>query len=129
MKKSIIEKYKKLEGKYEALKKKYEFTKKLTLHRENIKRSFDDNYFLLIITLLGISSLIILKSQIAIEISIIAVILMLIHEIVGTKKGWWKYNGSRGYKIKGKVPAHLILTYFFSTILLMTYVMFRFGAI
>lgn len=129
MKSTIKSKYQHLESKYKQLKKKYEFIRKITLHREHIKRRVFDNYLLVIVSILGTISLILFRSQIAIEIGIIAVAGMLIHEIVGTKKDWWKYNGHTSYKLCGRVPIHLIFTYFFSTVLLLTYVMFRLGVL
>ncbi len=129
MKSTIREKYEKLESKYWKLKKRYDFVRKITLHREHIKRRVFDNYLLVAVSILGTISLILFRSQIAIEIGIIAVTGMLIHEIVGTKKDWWKYNGQTSYKLCGRVPVHLIFTYFFSTVVLLTYVMFRLGVL
>jgi len=86
------------------------------------------NAFIAVLSALGIASLVLFRSQIAVEIGVIGVALMIIHEVRGVSKGWWEYNGGLP-RVFGKVPLEAVIIYFFSCVIITTYVMWRIGAL
>lgn len=118
-----------LKEKYEELNQKYDSFRKKLLKRGKIRERIVSRRFLIVVTVLGMYSLIMYRSQIAVEIGILSVIGMLVHELEGTRRGWWKYGEDSTYKICGRVPIGLVPTYFFTSVLLITYIMLRLGVI
>jgi hypothetical protein len=84
--------------------------------------------FMVIISALGILLLSFFRNTISLELGIIAVLVGFYYEYEGVTRGWWNYN-SREYKLYGKVPIGLLITYFFSTVIMVNYVVWRLGGL
>jgi len=73
----------------------------------------------------GITSFILLKKMIIIEVGAIIFFIGFIWELYGTKKGLWGFNPSPIYTIADRVPIETALSYFFIGMVAASYVIFR----
>lgn len=77
------------------------------------------------LAIIGISSFMIFKKMLIIELGTIIFFISLIWELYGTKKGLWKNNPSPIYTIAGRLPIEIALSYFFLGMIAASYVIFR----
>jgi hypothetical protein len=80
---------------------------------------------LLIFGPIAIAGLIIYKNIFIIEPGILGAIGTLIYELYGTKKKLWSYSSPSIYRIAGRVPITVILTYFFGGMVAAVYILYR----
>lgn len=52
------------------------------------------------------------RNTVILEVGLITFAMGIFSETVGTKAGWWKYNGSPLYMVLGRIPLELIFGYF-----------------
>jgi hypothetical protein len=73
----------------------------------------------------GITSFILLKKMIIIEVGAIIFLTGFTWELYGTKKGLWNNKPSPIYTIAGRLPIETALSYFFIGMVAASYVIFR----
>jgi len=73
----------------------------------------------------SITSLILLKKMIIIEVGAMIFFIGFVWELYGTKKGLWVYNPSPIYTIADRIPIEIALSYLFIGMAAASYVIFR----
>lgn len=85
------------------------------------------NFLLYLLAFVGIASLLTFRNMISIEVGLIGAVADVIFELWGTKEGLWTYYQDSVYKIGGRLPIEITLSYFFLGILAANYIFFRLG--
>lgn len=90
----------------------------------SIRSQLPRHTILLVLMALGTYSYWIYRSNVAVFVGLFAAFATLVHELYGTKKGWWSYEKSF-CMIFDRIPLYVLLTYFFMGMLMANYMLFR----
>lgn len=80
---------------------------------------------MLSLAITGITSFILLKKMIIIEVGAIIFLIGFTWELYGTKKGLWSFNPSPIHTIADRIPIETALSYFFIGMIAASYVILR----
>lgn len=101
-------------------------TKTLKKELQDLKNKYIiQNIVLVGLAITGIVSFITFRSIVLFELGAFGFMADLTYELIGTKRGWWKYSYPSLWKIANRVPIEVPLTYFFMGVVAAAFVFFR----